>query len=71
MGQNTLLLNSLITAEHSGERGAIVSVLASLFLQGFKGEPGEDGLVVSIAGERSCVRAPRPPRFTSPFSSLQ
>lgn len=41
---------------------------AFLFLQGFKGEPGEDGLVVSIAQKHPCVRASR---FTSPFSSLQ
>jgi len=41
---------------------------AFLFSQGFKGEPGEDGLVVSIAQQRPCAR---PPRFRSPFSTLQ
>ena len=45
-------------------------MLAFLFLQGFKGEPGEDGLVVSIAQKHPRVRAPRPP-FTSHHPSAR
>lgn len=55
-----MLLNVPIIAERFGERGIIVSMLAFLSPQGFKGEPGEDGLMVSIAQQRPCVHGPPP-----------
>lgn len=54
--------NILIMAEHFGEWEAIVSMLVFfIFLQGFKGEPGEDGVMVSIIQKHLCVCPPHLP----------